>query len=228
MDQNKQIITKQFWSNYARLYDKFYPTFQNKMLAHIVQYAHGKVGDFGTGTGKLYKHLDKNDNIESIIGFDSNSQMLNLATQKLNQYFQGKQKETRKLEINLIDNQTPKETFDTIYLVNVLYANENPINILKQIYKKLKPNGTQVIIDMKREVNLKKLFSQLKKEYPNDKRDLKTYYTNNEFLAKNAIPHSYTIDELETITNLIGNYKILEKREDFLLNNVNCLVLKKN
>ena len=221
-----QIINKQFWSNYSRLYDKFYPKFQNDLLKYISKFAHGKVADFGTGTGKLYKHLDLNTEITSITGYDSNEQMLNLAKKKFKIYFKNIQKNIQNIQINELEKKSIKEKFDTIFIINVLYANENPIKILIELDKLLNKHGTLVIVDMKREVDLAKLFNQIKLEYKNDE-DVQTYYENNQLLSKDSIPRTFSLEELESITHSIDNFKTIKKRDDFFLENVNCLILEK-
>lgn len=219
-----QIVNDNFWSEYARMYNKFTPSFQKKLLENISQYGFGTVGDFGCGVGKLHKHLANQNNSKLIHAIDSNKQMLDLASknkpQNIDTIFS-------QLELNDFNSNQILPKYDSIYLINVLYVNKNPIEILKQITPKLNQNGNLIIVDMKRKTNLEQLFQVLDDEYTGDK-DLENYYHSNQILSQNSTPHAYSINELESIISLMGNFQTLEKNETHFLNNANCLIVKKN
>lgn len=218
-----QIVNEEFWNEYAKMYNKFIPEFQKKLLKQIAQYAHGKTGDFGCGTGKLIPYLNQNPNITSIHSLDASPQMLSFAKKKPTplpiQY--------HLLELNKINENTLPLTFDSIFLINVLYANNNPINLLTQINKHLNPNGTLIIGDMNRQTNLNQLITSLSKEYQTDP-DIEKYQHYNQILSQNATPKTYTPSELESIIHLIDTYQTTHTSQNHFLGNLNLLTFKKN
>lgn len=222
----KQIINEKFWSEYARLYNKFYPKFQHELLSHISQYGKGQTADLGTGTGKLFQHLNKNSNIEHLIAIDSNKQMLELTKKNAKSHLTSFPYQIKHTELNQLPHSENGQ-YDSIFMVNVLYANQNPIEIIKTANSHLKQNGHLIIADMKRTVQIEKPFQQIKKEYHNEQEDVDKYYNANKILSQGATPRTFSLLELESIIHLTGTHQTIEKREDFFLNNANCVISKK-
>lgn len=220
----KQIFNENFWSEYARMYNKFTPSFQTKLLDYISKFGFGTVGDFGCGVGKLHPYLSRQNKSQLIHAIDSNKEMLELAKTNKSQNIKTIYSQ---IELNDLNQNQILTSYDSIYLINVLYTNKNPIEVLKQVTPKLNQNGNLIIVDMKRKTNLEQLFQTLNQEYKNDP-DLENYYTSNQILSQNSTPHAYSINELESIISLLGNFQTIEKNENHFLENANCLIVKKN
>jgi 2-polyprenyl-3-methyl-5-hydroxy-6-metoxy-1,4-benzoquinol methylase len=212
---NIQQINPNFWNEYSRLYDKFIPQFQKELLKDLSQYAKGYICDFGCGTGKLHRYLAQNRNISKIDAIDTSEQMLNLAIKN----------KPLNLNIKYFNSFQDKNKYDSIYMVNMLYANSNPIEIIKKISQNLSTNGRLIIADMKRENNLETLYLEMIKEYRSD-HELDKYFKLNQILSQTSSPSPYRINELESIIQMFGDFKIIEKNEKHFLENMNCLVVE--
>jgi len=224
---DEQIINETFWSEYANLYAQFYPSFQIELLSHIGKKSFGKVGDFGTGTGKLFRHLGNNPDITELIAIDGNEQMLNIAKQEATKYLGNINHKIERNELNSEQTQQLGSNFDSIYLINVLYANNNPIQIIENISKQIKCGGKLIIVDMPRQVDGEKLLTKMQAEYPNNKNLIK-YVQDNQILMKDSVPSTYNLRELEKIITLVDNYTIEESSSEFFFGSVNYVLATKH
>lgn len=221
--ENKDIA---FWENYAKVYDSITPNFQKHLLSHIGKQSKGNVADFGCGVGKLFSYLSKNENVEKITAIDSSPQMLKYAKQKLDKYFPNNSTQIIEMELNQKNISQLNQKFDTINLINVLYANSNPIEVISQLSNKLNPNGYLCISDMQRKVNSEKLFSRLEKEFSNHPH-YNQFIQDNQQLISTLIPKNYDLNELESIITNTTNLQTIEKSDKFYCNSSNYILLQK-
>lgn len=220
----EQILDEEFWNEYAKLYAHFTPSFQKELLEHISQKSFGKVGDFGTGTGKLYRHLKNNENITELIGMDASPQMIEIAKKEAKKHLSHIPYRIIQNDLNQIQTQN---NFDSIYLINVIYANNNPIDIIEKTAQKLNKGSNLIIVDMQRKVQGEKLLEQLQKEYRGEDK-LQKYLSDNKLLMGDSTPSTYNLRELEKIISLVDDFTIIESSDEFYLNSANYVLARKN
>jgi 2-polyprenyl-3-methyl-5-hydroxy-6-metoxy-1,4-benzoquinol methylase len=215
-----------FWENYAKRYDAITPTFQKHLLTHVGKQSFGHVGDFGCGVGKIFHEYEKNQNITSITGIDSSPQMLKIAKNKMLKYLTQIPTELINMRLDTENISNLKNNFDTINLINVLYANKNPIEILDLVSQKITSGGVLCIGDMNRNPNSKKLFQKMENEFKNHP-EFNQFCKDNQELMTSQTRHTYSLSELETIISKLGDYKTIQKSEKFYLGSMNYLLTQK-
>jgi ubiquinone/menaquinone biosynthesis C-methylase UbiE len=98
--------------------------------------------DAGCGTGNLSELLSMNPGIK-VVGIDSSESMLQIARTKL--------RNNMTVTLKNADLNCPlefgNETFNYVVLTNVLYALRNPLEVLEDIHRILKPGGKLVIVN---------------------------------------------------------------------------------
>lgn len=217
----KEIISTKFWKEYAPLYQKFTPKFQKKQLEFIANFAQGKVADLGIGVGKLIPYLNKNKNVTKIIGIDNNEEMLKYALKRdSNKSLKIIKSELTKIDYKIINN------LDSLILTNVLYANSNPIKLLKNISEKTNDNNRIIISDMSRDVKSKELLEYMLEEFKEDK-DLEKYIKMNFILVQDSKPRTYFIEEICSVLELL-DYKIYITSKEHFLNSNYTIIANKN
>ena len=196
----EELSTK-FWEDYAALYAYFTPSFQRELLAYVGNQAFGKVADLGVGVGKLIPYLQANPKVSSILGVDASQEMLRAASR----YKVDSKKPIDLYNANL--NEIQKlglSGMDTLVFLNVLYANSDPISLLKDTRQYLTQGGKIIISDMKREVQFDRLAVQLMKEYKDDEELLNKYFEMNRFLTQGMVPRAYTLEEMCSLLDVVG------------------------
>jgi 2-polyprenyl-3-methyl-5-hydroxy-6-metoxy-1,4-benzoquinol methylase len=215
-----------FWENYAKRYNAITPNFQKHLLTHVGKQSFGNVGDFGCGVGKLFEYYSKNPKITQLTGIDSSKEMLEIAKLKIQQYLPNIQTQIIETRLNTENIGNLKNSFDTINILNVLYANTNPIELLDSITQKINKGGILCIADMNRNPNGKKLFQRMSKEFEYHS-EFEQFCEDNKQLMTNQNPHTYSLPELETIISKLGNFQTIQKSENFYLGSMNYLLTRK-
>jgi len=164
------IMREDGWSLYASAYDDIIGEFdQYSKLTDLIVDSIGDVKtclDIGSGTGnaaiKLLKKLPK---IE-ISAIEVNYEMLCKFYSKIegNESFKKRTKFLHNDSITAL--KTIKEnSFDACIMVNVIFALDNPVYTLKEIYRVLKPGGILSISTSHDKTDIESLFKEIKKYF---------------------------------------------------------------
>lgn len=211
-------MNKNIWKEYSFYYNKFTPKFQKELLNYTNQNMSGDILDAGVGVGKLIEYLEKNENINSIMGIDSNDEMLKFAKEK--------SKKSIIKKLNIEDILKLDQKFDSISSINVIYSLDNPIKFLEDSYKLLNKKGKLILSSQIRNFKSNSLIEKIKNEFGNDD-DFNKYLEINKVLtSQNFNVKNYEINEIETISKLIG-FKILDKKSSHYLNNNFTFIFEK-
>lgn len=211
-------MNKNIWKEYSFYYNKFTPKFQKELLNYTNQNMSGDILDAGVGVGKLIEYLEKNENINSIMGIDSNDEMLKFAKEK--------SKKSIIKKLNIEDILKLNQKFDSISSINVIYSLDNPIKFLEDSYTLLNKKGKLILSSQIRNFKSNSLIEEIKNEFGNDD-DFNKYLEINKILtSQNFNVKNYEINEIETISKLIG-FKILDKKSSHYLNNNFTFIFEK-
>jgi Methylase involved in ubiquinone/menaquinone biosynthesis len=136
--------SKQTFDSQANIYDStYYGKHAKKLYNIIIEKAKGfnckKVLDVGCGTGTVISILSKNEGIE-LSGVDLSDKMLNIAREKLKD----------RVELKIGDAEQlpwPNNTFDTVICTDSFHHYPEPVKVLSEMARVLKPKGYLIIGD---------------------------------------------------------------------------------
>src|SRR5262245_755940 len=135
------------WEVYSQFYDNLnrLTPYRNMLKEVNNEINHGEgttVLDAGCGTGNLCELLSTSPGIK-VVGIDSSKPMLQIARTKL--------RDNINVTLKDADLNSPSdfenECFDYVVLTNVLYALRNPLEVLEEIHRILKPGGKLIIVN---------------------------------------------------------------------------------
>jgi ABC-2 type transport system ATP-binding protein len=140
-----ELRKEKYWSRYANTYDEFAEYVVGKTVRQAIinklseERDLGEVIEFGCGTGYFTKAVAKN--AKHVIATDLSEEMLETAKKQL--------KEFRNVIVQKADCEErafPLESFDTVFMANIIHAIENPLRALQQSYQILKHGGLLLIV----------------------------------------------------------------------------------
>lgn len=224
-----EINEKELWDEYARLYNKFTPSFQKELLSYVAKQSFGTVLDVGCGVGKLLKYLIKNPLIKQYGGIDSNSFMLKKAEENAEDIKNSNFFPTNFLNIDLESKkQLSIKKYDTVTSINVIYCLNNPLEHIKSLTNYLDDSGILIISSQNRNINQRTLESKILEEFNETDLDFKKYVEYNKYLLSNQLfkPVTYSCEEISTVLEIL-KLKILEKNEIHYLKNSFTIIARK-
>jgi len=217
-----EINDKNIWEIYSPVYAKITPTMQKSLLLHAAINAKGSVLDAGTGVGKVLPYLKSNQNVDTVVGIDSNNFMLKESKKH--------EDENVRTQIGNVIDYAGK--FDTIISLNVLYTLSNPIQFLKNSYSNLNKNGNLIISSPSTVLDMKTLTNMIDLEFnasTNDKlkEDYNLFKDCNFYLASQTgfKPKLFDMEEMITILEDIG-YQISDSQKNYLNQNFTIVATK--
>ena len=132
------------YSQIANRYDRRWSFYVNttiqKTLDRLEIASKERILDLGCGTGTLIEHLLQMFPEAEVVGIDVSEEMLKVAKQKLS--------ESVELKLGSADNLPfPNNSFDVIVSTSVFHYFRDPIRVLQEVKRVLKPYGRLVITD---------------------------------------------------------------------------------
>ncbi|QDT25117.1 hypothetical protein Enr10x_04110 [Gimesia panareensis] len=171
------------WSDYALSYDAVltasdtYPKLLRLMIGedkiddfHLKPIAAGaKVLDLGAGTGNLTEMLAKPDDGRTIVAIENNRLMFDLMRRKLKRIGDKVlRSDTSGPGVVTVREHATKlegldaDFFDVVIANNTLYLLEDPVGLLSECARVLKPGGEIRISGPKKDTNLNQLFGRIR------------------------------------------------------------------
>lgn len=135
-----------YWGQFATTYDDKLERMMGKAvrqnLFDMLEREHdlGDTVEFGCGTGYFTRAIAKN--AAHVVATDLSPGMIEVAKAKL--------RDLRNVSFRVEDSEAtsfPSETFDTGLTANMLHTVDDPIRVLRECYRVLKPGGTLLIIN---------------------------------------------------------------------------------
>ncbi len=130
----------------AILYDQRWHSYVTRTLSFLHTWARipaqASVLDVACGTGEFERQLLAPHPTQSIVGVDISAQMLAIAQQKYATYSNVSFHLGRAAALPFADT-----SFDSIVCANAFHYFDNPADVLQEMKRVLKPEGTMVILD---------------------------------------------------------------------------------
>lgn len=238
---NKDIVERlglsQLWHEYSISYDNI--LLNTEIYLELLSTMVGEVGplgeippesrvlDLGAGTGNLAIKLAEPTKRRTVVAMDNSRAMLEILKFKggglLREDDKGPGILTIQQDVNslygLKDNN-----FDAVFMNNVLYAVDDPLECFKEIRRVLKSQGEVRISGPRSDSNVKILFEEIKKSlkkkegvFKKYKADYETVRYINEIQLKKYL-YRHSTDEVGKILKAAGFSKISHKSEDIYAN----------
>ncbi|MPL95156.1 Ubiquinone/menaquinone biosynthesis C-methyltransferase UbiE [bioreactor metagenome] len=135
----KDRNNKNFWNRYAKIYDFEIDRFNRLAYSEMYRLISGaltkemKVLEIATGTGLIAVNIA--DSVQSVVATDFSPKMIETAMKKrapVNVHFSVEDAAALSF---------PNQTFDAVIISNALHIMPDPVLVLKNIRRVLKPNG---------------------------------------------------------------------------------------
>lgn len=136
---NMNAKSEKFYNQLTFMYpiiDVFLKLQKRKFFSTINSYPHGRLLEIGVGNGAHFKYYSTH----KIIGIDTSSSMVIQARKRIKDNIQV-------LQMNGENLSFRNGVFDYVILSHVLAVVEDPENLLKEIYRVLKPGGKIFILN---------------------------------------------------------------------------------
>lgn len=176
---NERFNETEFARQYAEKHTRMSVKLGNKITAMLSKksFKHGVILDSGCGSGETIIEIAKKFPSCDFYGIDLSDPLLEIANEK-------KRKENltdrvKFLKADAQDIPFPSNYFDLVININMLHLMSEPLAMLNQIGKVLKPEGLFFITDLKRSV-LGYLEKEIKSSYSG--------YEAREIIAKSNLP----------------------------------------
>ncbi|HYH65039.1 MAG TPA: methyltransferase domain-containing protein [Urbifossiella sp.] len=169
----------EMWSAYAESYDPIISSFQDNqdLVQFVVDQVDGakRCLDVGAGTGSTTVRLLATNPEREVVAIDINKKMLEQLDRKLD----ANPDYRRRTKLRLGDchavlsrtvkttdgvaeeSEFPDESFDACVMMNVLFALDDPVQCLSEIYRILKPDGVLSISTSHGSTNIDRLFRRI-------------------------------------------------------------------
>ena len=145
LPQETLMSTDYTWRTYARYYDLLMEIVPYRVMldtvCHLLAQTNGPILDAGCGTGNLSHQLAHSYPSVNITACDISHEMLAAARGK----YSGKSIRFVQADLNKL-LPFSNETFRTIVCTNVLYAVENPKELLNEFHRMLMPDGVLLVV----------------------------------------------------------------------------------
>ncbi len=131
--------SEKFYNRWTFLYpivDLFLRPQKRIFFNTINSYPHGQLLEIGVGNGAHFKYYNRH----KIIGIDTSTSMVTKAQKRTKDNIEVVQMNGENLSFQ-------NETFDYVILSHVLAVVEDPENLLKEVYRVLKPDGKIFILN---------------------------------------------------------------------------------
>ena len=206
---NEKEVTKYFLAH-KRLKNMWWDLYDiiSRNIIKYISVKKGKVLDVGCGYGGLMKGLSYHRKNLSFVGIDLSKAMINVGKKYIS---------NKKIKFSLMSADNIKfedESFDLVICKDTFHHLNNPVKVLKEMYRVLKKGGQIYAIDLRRNApeatiyQIVQMASELNIE--------------NAILYIDSIEASYTILEMRKMLKRVGikKYKIFNSSpgRDFIKN----------
>lgn len=157
------------WSKYSESYDKVISPFSEyrKLLELLVS----RVGnasrclDLGTGTGNVAIKLLSDHPTRTVLAVEKNETMLESLQRKLDDHPASKKRAfLYKGDITTALREQGNDSFDACIMLNVLFALQNPDEVLSEVFRVLGRKGVLTLSTSHEQTNIGSLFNAIKAE----------------------------------------------------------------
>lgn len=220
-------MTKSIWDDFAKSYDQvlknwsLYQTLRDGAIYHLKNAK--LVLEQGCGTGIIAIALAESG--KEVFGIDNNASMLKVARKNTQEDIADRLhiQEGDALNLDFED-----KSFDGVISNNVIFYIKNPIRLVQEAYRVLKPGGRFIIAGPKPDyVNkpyrmndlVEHIISEFKNKriYDSLKNDLDSFLDCSVRLQNDGVYNTYEIDEMISLLKSVGFSKEIASTEDIYL-----------
>jgi ubiquinone/menaquinone biosynthesis C-methylase UbiE len=158
------------WSKYAARYDAIIASFPEH--AKLVDLVVGKIGeparclDLGAGTGSVTLSMIQKCPGTEVLAIEKNGSMVDCMRRKIDSIPDPKLRKRIVLykgDIISRLHQEEEQTFDACVMCNVLFALDNPSDVMKEVFRVLRRGGVLSLSTSHTATDIDKLFEEIKK-----------------------------------------------------------------
>jgi len=196
MDDEKEVI--KFFLAHKKLKTKWWDLYDmiSRNMIKNISIKKGKVLDVGCGYGGLMKGLSHYRKNLSFVGIDLSRAMINVGKKYIS---------NKKIKFLLMSADNMKfedESFDLIICKDTFHHLNNPIKVIKEMYRVLKKRGQIYAIDLRRDAPEEPFYQTIQMA--------SELNIENAVLYVQSIKASYTIPEMKKLLKKAGikKYKI--------------------
>jgi ubiquinone/menaquinone biosynthesis C-methylase UbiE len=157
------------WSRYAESYDKVISPFTEykKLLELLVSYVGNaaRCADLGAGTGNVTVRLLSDHNSRTVFAVEKNEAMLECLQRKLEDRVDLRRRAVLyKGDITTALREQESDSLDACIMLNVLFALQNPQEVMSEAYRVLRRHGVVVLSTSHDGTNIRSLFNAVKND----------------------------------------------------------------
>lgn len=199
-----ELTSENIWQVYAPIFAKITPKMSRDLLAFASSYCEGRVLDAGCGVGKLFPYLANTGSVTSLLGFDSNLEMLKQA-KKMVSSLEGKMEfgvDLQECDIN--DFAYSERQFDSVVSLNVVYTLKDHIRFFEGVFKTLNPGGRFIVSSPNREMDMSVLEKIVDDEFKDDGNYALFKECNYYLVGQKFVPNLLDLGEVESLLRNMG------------------------
>jgi ubiquinone/menaquinone biosynthesis C-methylase UbiE len=157
------------WSKYAESYDRVISPFgEYRKLLELLVSRVGKASrciDLGAGTGNVTIKLLAGNPTRTVLAVEKNEGMLECLQRKLDENPSFKRRAfLYKGDVTTALREQVNDSFDACVMLNVLFALENPPEVLSEVFRVLARKGTLTLSTSHKQTNIRLLFNAIKRD----------------------------------------------------------------
>jgi ubiquinone/menaquinone biosynthesis C-methylase UbiE len=167
-DMANELRKYSVWSRYAETYDRVITPFtQYQRLLNLLVSKVGnaaRCADLGAGTGSVTLQLLSSYNARTVLAVEKNEAMLECLRRKLDDSPTGLKRRAvlYKGDILTALGEQRNDSLDACIMLNVLFALENPLHVLKEICRVVKRGGILALSTSHKDTDIRLLFNAIK------------------------------------------------------------------
>lgn len=189
--KNFILAHKKYRRNFFDLYELV-----SKDIIKNVSFKKGKILDVGCGYGGLIKSLQSYYNNSHFVGIDISKSMLKAGKEFI------RSSKVKFLLMSADNLKLENETFDLIVCKDTFHHFDNPLKVLKELFRVLKKGGNIYITDLRRDTPEEIIYQNLQEAIATNVVNATQYI--------DSLKASYTIPEIKKMLKRLNikNYKI--------------------
>jgi len=142
----KNQTEERYWGRIAESYDRDGEYVVGRRIVQLIEEALlnekslGNVLECGCGTGYFTKAIASN--ARNVVACDISNEMLEVARVQLREF-----KNVTIQKADCRNTSFPAESFDSVFLVNLIHVVDNPLEHLRESHRILRDKGTLIVVD---------------------------------------------------------------------------------